>query len=478
MNKVRHIVLTALMAVFLCVGAANATLTNGTNLITYTGDGSTVAYSFPYKFLDEDHIIVKVDGTTKTLTTDYTVTGAGNDAGGTITFTSAQASSASIVLSRQVPYTQTTDFSNFDGNPADVTEEALDKLTMMVSQVGEMNARGITVPLGTTLTSNDISGTIDATARLLTVSTSGPATALVSSLSSSSLDTVLASEANGDVLLYNGSDWTNNNVLSDLITGSPLHGEVAYVDSSLDLATLATSSAGAFLTTQSTGANPSWQEVEDFTDATVTTSDRFLFSDATDSGVHKSDTVQGIIDLVTSSGAWAHLASATASNSSSIDFTSASATIDGTYDLYVITVTDLQIQTDTQNLFLRTSTDGGASFDSGASDYQYVNEGRDSGGGGLDSESTGASQILLTGGSPGNDTGELMNGVIYLWNPSEADYTYITHDFGFGMSDGDLGRVMGSGQRKSAADVDGFRLYLGSGNAVTGEVDLYGVQKQ
>ena len=58
---------------------------------SYTGNGSTVAFSFPYKFLADCDLKVYVDNVLKTLTTDYTVSGAGSDSGGTVTFVTAPA---------------------------------------------------------------------------------------------------------------------------------------------------------------------------------------------------------------------------------------------------------------------------------------------------------------------------------------------------------------------------------------------------
>ena len=38
---------------------------------TYTGNGSTTSYSVTFPYIEQDHVIVTVDGVTKTLSTDY-----------------------------------------------------------------------------------------------------------------------------------------------------------------------------------------------------------------------------------------------------------------------------------------------------------------------------------------------------------------------------------------------------------------------
>ncbi len=62
---------------------------------TYTGNNSTTSFSVTFPYIEQAHVIVTVDGVTKTLTTDYTFTNAS-----TITFTSAPATSAVIKFTR------------------------------------------------------------------------------------------------------------------------------------------------------------------------------------------------------------------------------------------------------------------------------------------------------------------------------------------------------------------------------------------
>lgn len=117
------------------------------NTKEYTGDGSTTSFSFPYLFFSENHINVYVNGV---ITNYYSVSGVGNESGGSIIFNTAPASLAEIIIQRVVPYNQETDFENFDGNPADVTEKQFDLIVMQTQQLAELVDRAIKVPVGAT----------------------------------------------------------------------------------------------------------------------------------------------------------------------------------------------------------------------------------------------------------------------------------------------------------------------------------------
>ena len=123
------------------------------NKVQYTANGSTTAFSFPYKFntngdltVTETNLSTGVD-TVKTLTTDYTVTGAGNVGGGTVTFVTAPVNTRRITIERLVALTQETDYQPDDDFPAEVHEAALDKLTMISQQLSAANARTLKAPV-------------------------------------------------------------------------------------------------------------------------------------------------------------------------------------------------------------------------------------------------------------------------------------------------------------------------------------------
>lgn len=123
----------------------------------YTGNGATTVYAFSYPFLAATDLQVYVAGVLKTLTTDYTVSGtAPYPSGANVTFLSAPANGAAILIVRVVPYTQTLDIVENDPLPAASLEQRLDANVMMTQQIYEIIQRCIQIPVtdivGTTTT--------------------------------------------------------------------------------------------------------------------------------------------------------------------------------------------------------------------------------------------------------------------------------------------------------------------------------------
>lgn len=130
------------------------TLATTNSRVSYNGNGVTTAFSFPYRFLqDSDLTVILVTvatgvETTQMLTTNYTVTGAGDDAGGTVTMLVAPASGTRLVIERIVPVTQEMDYIEGDNFPASSHEAALDKLTMIAQQNQSLLDRALRLPTG------------------------------------------------------------------------------------------------------------------------------------------------------------------------------------------------------------------------------------------------------------------------------------------------------------------------------------------
>lgn len=116
------------------------TISTTASRISHNGNGVTTAFSFPYLFLaNADLVVVRVAAngteTTLVLNTDYTLTGAGNDAGGTVTIVgTAPPSGSRIVIYRSMDLTQEVDYIAGDPFPAETHERALDRLTMIAQQ--------------------------------------------------------------------------------------------------------------------------------------------------------------------------------------------------------------------------------------------------------------------------------------------------------------------------------------------------------
>ena len=111
---------------------------------SYSGNSSTTAFAYTFKiFADTDlQVIIRSSAgteTTKTLTTHYTVSGAGDASGGNVTFTSGNtpATGETVVIRREVPQTQAIDYIANDPFPAESHEEGLDRATMTIQQMQE-----------------------------------------------------------------------------------------------------------------------------------------------------------------------------------------------------------------------------------------------------------------------------------------------------------------------------------------------------
>jgi hypothetical protein len=129
---------------------------------SYSGDGSNDTFVYGFKIFassDLQVIIRSATGTetTKTLTTDYTVTGVGTASGGNVVFESTAIPTATetVVLIRNVPQTQAIDYIANDPFPAETHEEGLDRATMTIQQMQEEVTRSIKLSRTNTMTSTE-----------------------------------------------------------------------------------------------------------------------------------------------------------------------------------------------------------------------------------------------------------------------------------------------------------------------------------
>jgi len=148
---------------------------------SYSGNGSTTQFAYGYKiFADTDLIVIIRSAagteTVKTLTTHYTVAGAGDASGGSITFTTGNtpASGETVVIIREVPQTQAIDYIANDPFPAESHEEGLDRATMTTQQVQEELNRSIKLSRTNTMTSTEFTvGATDRANKILAFDSSG-----------------------------------------------------------------------------------------------------------------------------------------------------------------------------------------------------------------------------------------------------------------------------------------------------------------
>jgi hypothetical protein len=118
----------------------------------YTGTGLVTTYAYPFKIFEDSELIVDmlpvVSGVTGTqvtlvLNTDYTVTGAGNAAGGNVVLSSELALNYSLVAYRDMDYLQEIDLTNQEAVFLEQLENGLDIVTMLTQQLNEKVERCI-----------------------------------------------------------------------------------------------------------------------------------------------------------------------------------------------------------------------------------------------------------------------------------------------------------------------------------------------
>ena len=157
------------------------TVSTTTNKVSFSANGSTTVFAYNFKiFADADLTVIirAADGTetTKTLTTHYTVSGAGTASGGNVTFTSGNtpADGETVVIARQLTKTQGTDYVANDPFPAESHEDALDRLTFITQELQEELDRSIKASVTNTISSTDFTtSATDRASKVFAFDTSG-----------------------------------------------------------------------------------------------------------------------------------------------------------------------------------------------------------------------------------------------------------------------------------------------------------------
>ena len=159
----------------------------------YSGNGSTTSFAYDFKALDQAHLVVTLTvtatgvQTVQTLTTNYTVSGVGNESGGNIAMGVAPTSAQTLTITRSVPLTQSTDLQNRGATQPSTLETAFDRGVQISQDLDEKLDRSVKLPVSTDLSS--ISATLSApvggayllwnpTGTALTTSTSSAAQSL------------------------------------------------------------------------------------------------------------------------------------------------------------------------------------------------------------------------------------------------------------------------------------------------------------
>ena len=178
-------------------------------------------------------------------------------------------------------------------------------------------------------------------------------------------------------------------------------------------------------------------------------------------------------------GAWNLLETQNPSNAATVDMVT---TIDSTYSRYYIEITDVVPATDGVQFMARLSDDGGSSWKSGASDYEYRTTGWTNG---VDAEvvtrATGDSAFRLTTDTTnkdmGSDGGKGGTFTVTLSNPANTSLQQLVMWQGQWDTPSGSGTAnsFGGGNYSTAEAIDGIQFLMSSGNVESGKFSLYGL---
>lgn len=128
------------------------TVSGTTNLNQYIGDGAATVFARTFLVTDFDHLKVytTTSGVTTEVTTGITKDGEGT-ASGNVTFATAPASGTTVLLIRETPLTQETDYVSQGKVDPEVIEDDLDAAVMRIQDIQETLGRSLRLPAGQTL---------------------------------------------------------------------------------------------------------------------------------------------------------------------------------------------------------------------------------------------------------------------------------------------------------------------------------------
>jgi hypothetical protein len=113
----------------------------------HTGNGVTTVFAYQFQLTLAADLVVTVGGVVKTLTTDYTISGLGVEAGGDVTFVVAPADEASVVLQRVIEASRATDYQNAGDFKAATVNADFDRTWQAIQGINAELERAVKVEI-------------------------------------------------------------------------------------------------------------------------------------------------------------------------------------------------------------------------------------------------------------------------------------------------------------------------------------------
>lgn len=114
--------------------------------VQYIASASQTVFPYPFPIFQAADLVVEVDGAVKTLTTHYTVSGAGDDLGGNVTFLTGQSAGAVVTIYRQTVIERDSDFQLNGPMFSTSVNDEFDKLIVIAQELRAGIKRAIRLP--------------------------------------------------------------------------------------------------------------------------------------------------------------------------------------------------------------------------------------------------------------------------------------------------------------------------------------------
>ena len=181
---------------------------------------------------------------------------------------------------------------------------------------------------------------------------------------------------------------------------------------------------------------------------------------------------------ISSLGSLSHIATQTASSSSSVSFTSG---IDSTYKEYIFYFVNMHPSSDTTDLDFQVSTNGGSSYGVTATTTFFTAEHNESGSFtsfGYSSardlaQETGFQALCI---DTGNQNDESCSGFLHLFNPSSTTFVkhFISRVNSYHGNDESI-EGLGAGYFNTTSAINAVQFKFDSGNIDSGQILLFGL---
>ncbi len=437
----------------------------------------------PFVFFADTDLAVSVDGSALTLTTDYTVTGAGTDGVGARYITLlTPVSDVTVLIVSNIPYERSTSLATSGPLDIDALNIELSRHTAMIQQLERGQTRGLRQPDVDVADMADLPRAADRANQILGFDADGDPTMVAGDLGSvpvsASVEPLLLATSEtafkqGLLLDKHGADIASASTV-DLDAST---GDLVDVTGTTTI-TAITLAEGIEKTIRFTGiltlTHGSSLVLPGGASITTAAGDFAIFRGYAAGVVRCVDyqkiSGQAVVAPTPSVPGLVHISTTSVTDAAALNIT---AGLDNTYDIYEIDLIAAPA-TDNAVLWMRVSTDSGANYKAGTSDYRFATYSTNQAGGVAASGSTGDSKIVLSG-SIGNQSAEYARLHLTIARVSESSiYKFIQWSLSGVDGTPALFEVRGSGLYMADGSViDALRFLMSTGN-ITAKAVLYG----